>query len=480
MAKTDNSYRSILKATSLFGGVQVVQILINLIRGKFVAMFLGPEGMGISSMFTSASNTIQRFASLGLNLAIVKEVATDGENNNTLAVASRLIRLTALAGALICALFALPLSRLTFGSDSFAWQFVILAAGVFLAVESTGKLSILQGLHKVKDISRGTIIGSLTGLFVGVPLYYFFGNKGIVPAIVLLSLSLYISYSLPLRKLTASNTKFCWKDHYPLIKRLIILGIVLMANDLLSTLTTYLINIFIRSNGSESAVGLYQAAYSITNQYSGVIFATLAMDYFPRLSEAASDTGKMNQLVNRQTEIVALLMAPAATLLILSSPLAIRILLTPDFFPILDLMRWMGLGILIRALSLPMGYISFAKGNKKLFFWMEGIGCNLLTLLLSCIFFHFFGLIGLGYALVADNSICLITYYCVNRSIYDYRFSATSLRLLSVSLSIGIIGFIASQFSSEPVSYTLMAAIFILSLIIAYKSLRQKTHNQEA
>ncbi|MDE5975331.1 MAG: oligosaccharide flippase family protein, partial [Muribaculaceae bacterium] len=252
--------------------------------------------------------------------------------------------------------------------------------------------------------------------------------------------------------------------------------IVLMANDLLSTLTIYLINIFIRSNGSESTVGLYQAANSITNQYSGMVFAALAMDYFPRLSAAASDNATMHTIVNRQTEIVALLIAPAATLLILSAPLAIKILLTSEFFPILELMRWMGLGILIRALSFPMAYISFAKGNKKLFFWMEGIGCNILTLLLSCIFFHFFGLIGLGYAMVADNFLCLIIYYCVNRSIYDYHFSASSLRLLLLSLTVGLLSFLASQISTPATSYSLMALIFLLSLIMAYRLLRQKLH----
>ena len=47
---SENGYRSILKGTSIFGGVQIFQILINLIRGKFVAMFLGPAGMGAASL----------------------------------------------------------------------------------------------------------------------------------------------------------------------------------------------------------------------------------------------------------------------------------------------------------------------------------------------------------------------------------------------------------------------------------------------
>ena len=38
--KIDNSDKSLLKGISLFGGVQIFQVLISVIRGKFVAMFL--------------------------------------------------------------------------------------------------------------------------------------------------------------------------------------------------------------------------------------------------------------------------------------------------------------------------------------------------------------------------------------------------------------------------------------------------------
>ncbi len=60
--------------------MQVFLILINLVRGKFVAMFLGPEGMGISSLFNATSNTMVKASSFGLNLAIVKEVAAENES----------------------------------------------------------------------------------------------------------------------------------------------------------------------------------------------------------------------------------------------------------------------------------------------------------------------------------------------------------------------------------------------------------------
>lgn len=480
MAKGDeNSYRSILKGTSFFGGVQVLQILITLVRGKFVALFLGPEGMGISSLFATSSNTLQRFSSLGLNLAVVKEIAAKSDDSEALpaaiAVARRLITFTALAGALLCVIFAPLLSRITFGDYAMQWQFMLLGAVVGLSVAFSGKLSILQGLHNVKSISLASIVGGVTGLAVGVPLYYFFGTKGIVPAMIALALALYVFYSVALRKsLTAPRIKFSWEAHRQTVRKLLVLGLLLMTNDLLASLVQYLINIFINSEGSTDAVGLYQAANSITNQYSGMVFAAMAMDFFPRLSKAASDNRLMRDVVNRQSEIVAMIIAPAAILLILTSPVLIHLLLTSEFLPVTPLMRWMGLGILIRALMVPMGYISFAKGNKRLFFWLEGIFCNILTLSLSCLFFKFFGLIGLGYALVADNAVCLAVYYIVNRRMYGYRFSRGSLFYMAGAVILGTMAFASSMIEHTVISYSLMSLTLAAALVWSVWSLRRK------
>lgn len=69
------AYRSIFKATSLFGGVQVFNILIQIVKQKFIAILLGPTGMGISGLYTSATQLIQGLTSMGLSSSAVKNVA---------------------------------------------------------------------------------------------------------------------------------------------------------------------------------------------------------------------------------------------------------------------------------------------------------------------------------------------------------------------------------------------------------------------
>lgn len=473
-----NSYRNIIKGSSFFGGVQIFNILITLIRGKFVAIILGPDGMGISALFNSASNTIQRFSSLGLNQSIIRDVATEtediGERENVIRTSLHLANLTALIGLLVCVAFCVPLSRLTFGDGSYWWQFMILGIGVAFAIVSTGKLSILQGLHEVKRISRASLVGGLTGLCVGIPLYYIFGNKGIVPAIVAVAIAYYTFYSISLKKCFQFTTKARpWKQYWPIAKNLLMLGVVLMSGDVITNLVTYLINLFVRIFGSVDDVGLYQAAHSVTYQFTGMIFAALAMDYFPRLSSVAENNEEMKNTVNRQSEIVAWLTTPAMVLLILAAPLIIRVLLSENFHVIIPLLRWMGAGMLLRAFSFPMAYVTFAKGNKKVYFILEAITAPAITLILSCLFFHWLGLVGLGVALVADNGFCLILYYIVNRRLYNYNFSKAAIINYIIGLLMVGGSFTFSFFSSEALSYSLMGALAALSLGWSFVSLKR-------
>lgn len=478
MAKEENSYKSIMKGVSAFGGVKLFEVLMGIVRGKFVAMFLGPGGMGISGLFASAIAPVQQFSSLGLNLAIVKEVASSKEDPKALgavfATARRMITFTALLGALVCMVAAPWLSRSAFGSDAYTWQFMLLSLSVFLGVGGAGRLSMLQGLHEVKRLSKASIVGGLTGLFVGVPLYWLFSDKGIVPAMIALNLSMFVFYSVSLRRCRdkTDRVRFVWQEHSPLVRRLIAVGFVLMASDLIGSICTYGTNSFIRLISGVTAVGLFGAANSLTNQYAGMVFTAMSLDYFPRLTAVASDNRRMAEVVNRQTEIVAFLIAPIAILLILTAPWVIRILLTERFLPALQLMRWLGVGVMLRALMFPMGYIAFAKDNRRLFFWLEGVYGNLLTLVASCSMFWLFGLNGIGIGVVVDGVICFTTYYIVNHRCYGYRISGMAARGCVYAALTTVGAFAASFISDQLYSTAAMGVVFLLSAFYSVRMLR--------
>lgn len=477
-SKEENSYRNIFKGTSVFGGVQVFLVLINLLRGKFVALLLGPEGMGISNLFTTSSNTVQRFASLGLNLAIVREVAENKDDAVALSVirviSSRVIAVTALAGCLFCVVFSVWLSELSFGTDDYAWQFMLLGVAVYFMVAGNGKMSVLQGLHKVKVLSVSTLIGAVSALCVSVPIYYVWGNRGIVPALVIFSSIMYAAYSVFLRReLRVPRVRFVWAEHKPVVRRLAAMGIVLMAGDLIGSACMYALSVFIRATGDIDAVGFYQAANSITMQYVGVVFAAMSLDYFPRLTASAGDNAGMTAVVNRQSVLVGLVTAPLAVMLIIFAPLVVKILLSSEFETVTPLLRIFAVGVLFKAYSYPMGYITFAKGDKRLFFMLEGVFCNVLMLVAGCAGYYLCGLEGIGYGMVTEHFISIIVYYIVNRRVYGYRMGR---RVLAEYVLGGVLvatAFAAMSLPGAVLPYGVAGLIAVASLTYSLVTVRR-------
>ncbi len=437
----ENSFRNIIKGTSIFGSVQVFNILISVVRLKFVATILGPAGMGVAGLFNTASLTLQQIASLGINQAIVKEIGhsrTDTERlGAVLSTIRRLLIATSLLGAFVCLLFPGRLSMWTFGNDSYTSSFILLSAAVFFSIAGGVMMSVLQGLHAVKPLSKASFVGSLVGLIVGVPLYWLLGTSGIVPAMVVLSLSTCTWYFISLRK-TLEVEPSPWKQeiHLPILKRMLAMGFILMSNDLFRNLSGYLISIYVRSRGGMDEVGFYQSCNTMTAQYSAIVFTAMAMDYLPRLSATTSDNRAMCKVVNRQMEVVGLLITPIACAVIFLAPWVIELLQTKEFLIATPLLRLMALGVVIRALMYPLGYIVFAKDNPRLFFWMESVGANVLTLFLTLGCYRLWGLYGLGYASIGDCLVCFLVYIIVNRKLYGYRFSNKASGITWIALSV--------------------------------------------
>lgn len=446
-----NSYKTILQRISAFGGIQILTIFVNLLRGKFVAILLGPAGMGISSLFLTASTTIQQLGSLGVNLSIVKEVAAAGEDprkrSGVMAVAKRLILLTSLLGALICMLLSPLLSQWTFGNTDYTIGFILLGLAVAFGIAGSGFQAILQGTGEISRLSKAAIVGSLTGLLSGVPLYYFFGTAGIVPAMIILAVVTFLFYYISFRGTAGDiSEKFSLRDkeHKRLVKRLISLGFIFMIGSLVGSATNYLINTLVRYFGNLDDVGLFQAANSITNQYIGIVFSALALDYFPRISAVSSDNEKLRETINRQAEIVILIAAPLLLLLMALAPLAIRILLSKDFLVIIPLVRWLALGTLMQAVTFPLGYVFLAKDNKKAYLWVEVVIGNLLWIACSVAGYLLFGLIGLGVSLVVRTAIDIVINIALCRHYYGFIYSAKVILTVGVCIAAGTAGFLFS------------------------------------
>jgi hypothetical protein len=74
-ATVQNSYRTALKSTTIIGGASVVTILCSIIRGKFAAVLLQTEGVGLMGMYNAITTTLATAASIGMNNSGVRQIA---------------------------------------------------------------------------------------------------------------------------------------------------------------------------------------------------------------------------------------------------------------------------------------------------------------------------------------------------------------------------------------------------------------------
>ena len=65
----NSSFRGVLKSTSLIGGTSVINMLLGMVRAKFVAILLGPSGVGLLGMYTQLTGLTSSVSGMGPPLA---------------------------------------------------------------------------------------------------------------------------------------------------------------------------------------------------------------------------------------------------------------------------------------------------------------------------------------------------------------------------------------------------------------------------
>ncbi len=480
-----SSYRSIFKATSLFGGVQVYQILIGIIKQKFVAVLLGTAGMGIQGLYQSAILMVQSFTSMGLAQSAVRDVSeAHGVGDmyrigHTVAIVRRLVWITGILGMIATIVFAPVLSKTSFGDYNYIIPFFILSVILLLDQICVGQKVVLQGMRRLKDLAKASALGVTVGLFVSVPLYYFMGLDGIVPALIVTSvtsliLSWYYSRKVDIEKV-AVTTKEAIRGGGVMLK----LGIAMSFNAILGTVLAFVLRAFIRETGGIEEVGLFAAGFAIMNTYVGMVFNAMSTDYYPRLSAVNKDNEKCKEIINQQGEIAILILAPIIISCIILMPFIIRIIYSEDFLPANDYISWAILGLLFKAASFVISYVFLAKAESKLFIVNETI-TKAYLILLELAGYYFFGLAGLGVAFLLTYLVYSIQVYVIARKRYEFFFTKSFERVFGVNFVLVLTSFILIHVWNSVWVYIPLLLLFITCFSFSLNELNKRMNLAEA
>lgn len=433
----NNTYGQILKSTTLVGGSQIINILLGIVRTKFLAVLLGPGGFGLMGMYSAILGTVGTFAGMGIGSSGVRQIAeaagTGDEQKiaRTIITLRRIVIVTGLLGMLLTIIFCVPLSKLSFGTDKYAIPIAILSVTLLLGSVSGGQTALIQGLRRIADIARLSVLGAFFGTVLSIPMIYLWGRDGIVPFLITVSAMTILTSWWYARKIPVAHINLDFKETLKEAKGLLALGLVFMATGLMTAAVMYLIRILIiRKLGMES-VGLYQSAATLSSLYIGVILGAMGMDFYPRLTSVAKDNDACNRMVNEQTEVGLFVATPGILATLTFAPLVIHIFYAASFIPAYDILRWQILGVFLRVVSWPLGFVLLAKGKGKIYFILE-LAWNFIHVTLVLLGIYFFGLVGTGIAFFILYLFVTIMIYVVIQNISEFHWSSVNLNIIII------------------------------------------------
>lgn len=477
MAKeNDELYSHVLKFTGLFGGVQGLNVLIGLVRNKFVALLLGPGGMGLVSLFNTTVQLISQATHLGISFSAVRHISEyyDAENTEKVAHYVKVVRgwclLTALVGMLVCVVLGPFLSSATFSWGDHTLHFVLLAPAIGMIAITGGETAILKGQRKLGALALVQIAAALASLVISIPIYYFFWQAGIVPVIVLMAfvtMCATLWFSLRLFPLQFGGTYGILGEGMEMVR----LGVAYTLAAVIGTASEMLIRSYLNVVGDLDVLGLYNAGYMLTITYAGMVFSAMETDYYPRLSAVQHDIRATNETVNRQMEVSLLLVSPMLAALIIALPVVVPLLFSQEFLPVVGMAQVAALAMYMKVLTLPVAYITLARGYSLSYLFLE---TSYFVAFVILIFFgyRYWGLFGTGVAITLAHvfEFLLVNAYAYKK--YGYRSSATVYGYAIVQGALGLLAYILTLVADGYLYWAVGALIVMLSGLLSLKALR--------
>ena len=477
-------YRYILKYTSLLGSVQVLNVLLNVLRNKAAAVFIGAMGMGLVAVYSNIIELMAGLSNFGLGisgvrtLSVLHETGRERELRHQVMLIRTWIFLGALGGTLLTMLLS-PLLIGIFDSVEMTLQnILLLAPAVGMAVLSLGETIVLRSAQRLKTLAWISFGIVAFGAVIAIVLYATWGLAGIIPVILLTALAtLGLFYNSSRRVCRYRICPLRWRllcQGLPVVR----LGIAFVGAGVCYSLICLLINSMLTHLSDIATVGLYSVGLTLTVSYARIIFSSMDSVYFPRLSvvaaEGKGDVSEQNELINTQIDVLVQIITPFLLLMSICLPLLVHLLYTDRFLAVLP-MVWVALpSMFFKAMYTPVAYLSLAKGQGRIYATMEVI-YDVLFGLLVILGFLLGGLLGAGIGISLAHLCDLLLLNIVYRRSFAYRLTASTLRISLLQGSLLAIGLGSTLLASETARISVGAAALLLSAILGLGQMLRKS-----
>ena len=360
----------LLSAFNLHTATVITKIIAGFLTTKFIAVFIGPEGMALIGNLRSFLASVQSFATVGLYRGLVKYIKRYKEDAVDLSkTISTGYYIGFIATAFICMLSYFNAEAVNdyLFSEKYDFIYVIRIMALALPFYSLNlfSYSIMNGFEKYRFLMIINIIGQVMGLLVTLLLIWQNNIDGALIAVVI-SPSLMFLITLVgivgrpnfIGQIKASRIDFEW------IRKFLPFTIMAVVTGIIFPLVIIAIRNYIISSEGLKDAGFWEAMNRISTYYLLFINSVMALYFLPRFSEIKSKAEFRKEVFGFYKTIVPILFI-GGLLLFFLRPLIISLLFTDEFRPVEELFIWQLSGDFIKVLSIVLAFQFIAK--KK--FW---------------------------------------------------------------------------------------------------------------
>jgi PST family polysaccharide transporter len=461
------SFDKIFKTSAMTGAMSIVTMVAALLRGKVMAMCLGPAGVGLSGILNQVVALESQVLALGLPTVVVKSVA--GADVEARPKVESVIARLALALGVFGLVLGLVLSPLVAVATFKSFEHLPLVIAASLAVPAAILTSIwcavIQGRGEVRFLARSQAAFAVVSALVAVPLIWYGGLAGLGVSVVLAALIPVAGlWSRRPRHLTAAS------DDKGIRDSLVRAGLSIIATIAIAQVAAYATRMVVVNQLGVFEAGLYQAALAVSGGLPGFVFSAMALDYYPRIS-AAKDGEEMVRVTNMQVQASMVIATPLFVGMIVFGGQLLDFYYTEEFLGATELMAWMTASVAFRVISWPAGYWLVAKATPKEYLLIEGPAA-LLAPLVTIGLLPLAGLAGAGLAMVLSALVYALVIITFMRRRGGLGYTAATWWWAALGALQVALAFIVARSGVTPLTGGLCLAVSVAASLVAYPVIR--------
>lgn len=468
-----------MKGIAIFGSLQIYKILLSILTTKVSAVFLGPVGSGIYGLISSILTTTESVVDCGLGTAAVKDfsqakVANDEYKisvvNKTL---NCLVWITGTIGMLVVAFCSNYLSHLTFGNGDYTTWILIVSVTILFNQLISGYSAVMTGLQYYRFITKSRLISGGLAALITITCYSIFHVKGIVPTIILTSLSNLIVTIFFVRKIKIDKVSLrisqIISTGWPMFR----MGISIGISYILISLSGLIIRSYISKVSDVATVGLFTASFSMVNTYLGLVFSSIQNDFYPRLSGSVDKHEDYRNVMFDEMELILLLVSPLVAILCVYAQPVLAIFYSTKFYAAKTIICWSALSMLIYVPGWTMSIGLMSTGRTKLYIKNQMIFIAY-QLAFNITGFTIGGLTGLGISFAVAQLCYSVQNYVIQRKFYGLIFRRKVLSMFSLSVSVCLALCLLATFANNILLYVVGSVLCLGVVIYCFCALNQR------